>query len=320
MMFEAPGLPARFSGFRCGMGLGPDRGPALDDQTLRASQFVTAEEDSRIMRLYISVDMEGITGVTDRDYLLPDGRHYERARQLQLSDLNAVIAAARAHGVQEITVNDSHNTMTNIVLEKLDPAARLISGNNKQLSMVHGIEGHDAAIFLGYHARMGTERAILDHTYYAGLVYAVRLNGVEVGETGINAAVAGHFGVPVIMVSGDQAVAVEALDLLPQVEVVQVKEALSRTTANCLPPNTTDGLLREGTRRALAGLDRQVPLKVGTPVRLEIDFLTSQMADLAEVYPGADRSGRTIAVQGESMLDAFRAFLVVLNLARSPLL
>ncbi|MDI6823038.1 MAG: M55 family metallopeptidase [Bacillota bacterium] len=272
------------------------------------------------MELFISVDMEGITGVTGPEYLVPEGKYYERARRLMVHDVNAVVRAAREAGAGRITVNDAHNLMTNLPLEDLDPSVELISGPVKPLCMMQGVEGHEAAMLVGYHARMGTPRAVMDHTYYASLVRRILLNGREVGETGINAALAGHFGVPVILVSGDRAVGEEASSFIPGVETVVVKEAYGRNTARCLPPEVTGVLLGEGVRRALSRWRTMAPLKVGTPVCFEVEFFTSQMADQAEVYPYARRSGTTIAVTGKDMLEAFHALLTVLQLGRAPLL
>lgn len=271
------------------------------------------------MKLFISVDLEGITGVTGTEYLLPEGRYYDRARHFMARDVNAVVAAAREAG-WEATVNDSHNLMTNLPIEELDPGVELISGPTKPLCMMEGVEGHQAAMLIGYHARMGTTGAVMDHTYYGSLVSRVWLNGREVGEVGINAALAGYFGVPVILVSGDRAVCEEARGLLGEVETVAVKEAYGRNTARCLPPAVTAAMLTEGAKRALDRASTARPFLVDPPVRFEVEFFTSQMADQASVYPFAERKGRVIAVEGTDMVQAFRAFLTVLALGRAPLL
>lgn len=252
--------------------------------------------------------------------MLPEGKYYERACKFMAHDVNAVVGAAREAGAETITINDAHNLMTNLPLEEVDPTVELISGPVKPLSMMQGVEGADVAILVGYHARMGTQGAVMDHTYYGSLVRRVWLNGSEVGETGINASLAGFFGVPVIMVSGDRAVCEEARSRLPGVETVVVKEAYGRNTARCLPPEVTGTLLKEGTRQALSRRREMKPVVVEPPVRFEVEFITSQMADQAEVYPYAERRGTVVAVSGKDMREAFRAFLTVLNLARAPLL
>ena len=170
------------------------------------------------MRVYISVDMEGISGVVHEDQTDPiEARHageYNRFRRLMTDEANAAITGALDAGATSVLVNDSHWLMRNLLAEELHPAAQLLSGGPKLLSMVEGIDtGFDAAMFIGYHARAGTARAIIDHTY-TSRVYEVRINGQPVGELALNAAIAGLHGVPVALVSGDQAIASEARSLL----------------------------------------------------------------------------------------------------------
>jgi len=185
------------------------------------------------MRVYISIDMEGVAGVVHEDQTDPvDPRHsaeYNRFRRLMTGEANAAVEGALAAGARTVVVNDSHWLMRNLIAEELNPAAELISGNPKRWSMVEGVDaGFDAALFVGYHARAGTRQATIDHTY-TDRVHEVRLNGRPVGELAINAALAGTHGVPVAMVSGDQALAAEARDLLgPAVETIVVKQAVGR--------------------------------------------------------------------------------------------
>src|SRR5512143_1801552 len=188
------------------------------------------------MRVYLSIDMEGIAGVVHEDQTNPvDPRcasEYARFRRLMTLEANAAIEGALAGGATRVLVNDSHWTMRNLLAEELHPGAELLSGGPKTWSMMEGIDrGWDLAALVGYHARAGTARAILDHTY-TDRILDVRLNGVSVGEIGINAALAGAFGVPVVLVSGDAATAAEARALLgDSVRTVVVKEAVSRDSA-----------------------------------------------------------------------------------------
>jgi D-amino peptidase len=163
------------------------------------------------MRVYVSVDMEGIAGVVHESQTDPTNpvfaSEYGRFRRLMTAEANAAVDGALAAGATKIVVNDSHWFMRNLLAEELNPAAELVSGDPKPRSMVQGIEASfDAALFIGYHARAGTGNAILDHTY-ADRIHEVRLNGKPVGELGINAAFAGIHGVPVALVSGDAALA-----------------------------------------------------------------------------------------------------------------
>jgi len=208
------------------------------------------------MRVYISVDMEGIAGVVHESQTDPTtpafAAEYGRFRRLMTAEANAAVEGALAAGATRVLVNDSHWFMRNLLAEELHQAAELVSGDPKPRSMVQDIDGgFDAALFIGYHARAGTRNAILDHTY-ADRIHDVRLNGKPVGELGLNAALAGVHGVPVALVSGDSAVATEAKDLLGQgVGTVIVKEAVSRHAAKSVAPAAACRMIREEVPRAL---------------------------------------------------------------------
>jgi D-amino peptidase len=271
------------------------------------------------MRIYISVDMEGVAGVVHEDQTDPvDPRHageYNRFRRLMTNEANAAIEGALAAGAATILVNDSHWNMRNLLAEELHPAAELLSGGPKLRSMVEGVElGFDAALFVGYHARGGTAHAIIDHTY-TSRVHEARLNGRPVGELAINAALAGTYGVPVAMVSGDQALAAEARELLgAPVETVVVKHAVGRFAARSVAPTEACRRIREGVAAALAR--RHAPLVLPPPIRLEVDFQLTQMADMAELVPGSVRTGgRTVTYTHEDYREVFRAWRALYNLA-----
>ncbi len=204
------------------------------------------------MRVYVSVDMEGIAGVVHESQTDPTDPacavEYGRFRCLMTAEANAAIEGALAAGAKNVVVNDSHWFMRNLLAEELHEAAELVSGDPKPHSMMQGIEaGFDAALFIGYHARAGTRNAILDHTY-ADRIHEVRLNGKPVGELGLNAAFAGAHGVPVALVSGDSALATEAKDLLgDDVAAVVVKQAVSRHAAQSVAPAAACQLIRDGS-------------------------------------------------------------------------
>ena len=271
------------------------------------------------MRVYLSVDMEGVAGVVHEDQTDPiDPRHageYNRMRRLMTAEANAAVEGALAAGAERVLVNDSHWRMMNILAEELHPSAELMSGNPKALSMVEGVaEGFDAALFVGYHARAGARHAIIDHTY-TSRVHEARLNGRPVGELAINAAMAGVYGVPVALVSGDQALAAEARELLGEaVETVVVKHAVGRFAARSVAPSVACRLIREGARAALGR--RHEPFRLPAPIRLEVDFALTQMADMAELAPGSQRlSGRTVAFSHDDYREVFRAWRALYNLA-----
>ena len=271
------------------------------------------------MRVYISVDMEGIAGVVHESQTDPaDPAHaaeYARFRRLMTGEANAAIEGALAAGAGKVVVNDSHWFMRNLLAEELHQAAELLAGDPKPRSMVEGIDGgFDAALFIGYHARAGTRNAILDHTY-ADRIHEVRLNGRPVGELGINAGFAGVTGVPVALVSGDSALAAEARELLgDHVAVVVVKEAVSRHAARSVAPAVACRMIREGVTTALQR--KHAPFVLPPPTTLEVDFALTIHADMAELCPGATRTaGRTVAFTHQDYREVFRAWRALLNLS-----
>lgn len=271
------------------------------------------------MRVYISVDMEGVAGVVHEDQTDPiQPRHageYNRFRRLMTNEANAAIAGALEAGATKILVNDSHWLMRTLLIEELHPTAELLSGGPKRLSMVEGIDGgFDAAMFIGYHARAGTQHATIDHTY-TSRVYEVQINGEPVGELALNAAMAGVHGVPVALVSGDQSLAAETRALLGQsVETVVVKEAVGRFAARSLTPTLACERIRVGATAALRRSHRAFTLPA--PIQLEVDFVETQMADMAELVPGSVRTaGRRVSYTGDDYREVFRAWRAMYNLA-----
>jgi D-amino peptidase len=271
------------------------------------------------MRVYVSVDMEGVAGVVHEDQTDPvDPRHagdYNRFRRLMTNEANAAIAGALEAGAKAVLVNDSHWLMRNLLAEELNPAAELLSGGPKHLSMVEGIDrGFDAAMFIGYHARAGTRNATIDHTY-TSRVYEARLNGEPVGELALNAAMAGVHGVAVALVSGDQALAAEARRLLGDgIETVVVKEAVGRFAARSVAPAVACERIRSGAAAALKR--KHAPFAFKAPISLEVDFVVSQMADMAELVPGSSRTGgRTISYISDDYRQVFQAWRAMYNLA-----
>ena len=271
------------------------------------------------MRVYISVDMEGIAGVVHESQTDPNdprsAHEYARFRRLMTAEANAAVAGALQAGATGVVVNDSHWHMRNLLAEELHEAAELVSGDPKPASMMEGIDGgFDAALCIGYHARAGTRHAILDHTC-ADKVLEARLNGRPVGELGLNAALAGVHGVPVALVSGDAAVAAEAKDLLgADITTVIVKEAVGRHAAKSIAPALACRRIRDETATALQR--RRPPFVVPPPVTLEVDFAMTSHADMAEVCPGAKRlGGRTVAFTHQDYREVFRGWRAMLNLA-----
>jgi D-amino peptidase len=272
------------------------------------------------MKILIAADMEGVTGVVHWDQVTTSHPEYTRFRRLMTGDVNAAIRGAYEGGASEVIVTDGHSYGRNILIEELDPRARLNSGTPSPLSMVQGVDSGVAGVFfVGYHARIGTQNAILEHTWSDERVANVWINGEMFGEIGLNAAVSGHFGVPVILISGDQAACAEAAALLGPLETVVVKQATGRFSAECLPPTVTQEMIQAGARQAVARLKAgksPQPLHVATPVHLALDFVQSEMADKAAVLPGAQRKGRRLEYSASDMPALYEAFRAALGLAR----
>ena len=281
------------------------------------------------MKLLIAADMEGITGVTRIEQTQSTHPEYQRFRRLMTADVNAAIKGAAetieksGAAVADILVADGHAAATNILIEELDPRAHLNSGSPSPFAMLQGIDsGVDAVFFIGYHARMGTAKAVLDHTWSSANVFNVWLNGKLVGEVGLNSAVCGHFGASVILVSGDQAVSAEAQEFIPGIETAIVKIAAGRHSAECLPLEATQTIIREAAARAVERfLTGKAPLPVKTtrPITVGLEFIYSDMADKAMWMPGVTRAervdGRRIEIQAADMPTAYRATRVAIALA-----
>jgi D-amino peptidase len=273
------------------------------------------------VKILIAADMEGITGVVNWEHVDPDHAEYGRFRKLMTGDVNAAIRGALAGGATSVTVADGHHDGRNILIEELDERATLNSGSPSPLSMLEGVDqGVDGVILVGYHARMGASPAILDHTWSARRVENLWLNERLIGETGLNAAVSGHFGVPVIMVTGDQTVCAEARELLGELETVQVKRAVGRMAAECLPPAVTCRMIEEAAGRAVRRLaegNAPAPLKATAPIHMVVELANSKMVDDAMTLPGARRlADRKIEYEAGDMLTIYNAFQALVGLAQ----
>jgi len=271
------------------------------------------------MKILIAVDMEGITGVTTWDQVTPGHAEYARFRKLMTQDVNAAVRGACEAGADEVIVADGHWNGSNILIEELDPRARLNTGSPSPFSMMQGIdETVDGVMFIGYHARNGTPYAILDHTWSRMTVANVWLNDILTGEYGLNGAVAGHFGVPVIMVTGDQTACAQVVEILGDMETAVVKQATGRYAAECLPPPVTQEMIFMSAARAVTRLqdgDVPDPFVVDMPVRVTVEFFTSDMADRASKIPFAQRDGTRVSLTTQEMASAYGGFRSMVMLA-----
>lgn len=271
------------------------------------------------MKIYISTDIEGTSGIVDWNQVLGEGPEYQYGRGLLMDEVNAAIDGAADAGATEFVVNDSHAAMRNLLPRELHGSATLITGKHKPLYMMQGLDaGFDAIFFIGYHGSIGHERAILSHSYNPRAIWEARLNGTVVGESGINALVAAQFGVPIALVTGDQATADEAREIAPTAELVVVKDSISRFAASNLHPQQACTLIRAGASRAIQHLAEQQPPQLPAANELELTFLTADMAEMACWVQGTRRTGvRTVVVTAEQPLTLFQQFVTIVTLTRA---
>ena len=270
------------------------------------------------MRVYMSVDMEGCTGIVTREEVEPGAAHYARGRRLMTGDVNAAIEGAVAGGATEILVNDAHWNMDNLTVEEIHPSARLIRGGHKPLGMMEGVQkGLDAVFFIGYHARAG-QSGVLSHTMLGRDVYRISLNGEEASEARLNAATAGIFDIPVVLVCGDSLLCEEVDGFLRQAVKVATKRSLGRFNAECLPAEESWRLIREGAREALEKAGSAQPYRLGPSYRIEVEFTGTTMADVAAFIPGVVRTDpRTVVYETEDYLSLVRLLRAWMLLART---
>jgi D-amino peptidase len=286
------------------------------------------------MKVLISADMEGTCGVVSWVQVMPPevaGAHepssldeYTRTRERMTAEVNAAVEGALAGGADEVIVNDSHDGMRNLLPDTLHPAVRFITGNDKPLGMMQGVDldGVGAVFYTGYHAKAGTPAAPLAHTW-TGWLNDVRLDGVSTGEFGINAAVAGYYGVPVVMVSGDDKAVAQTQALLgEQVAGAVVKEGISTFSALHLHPEKAQRLIREAAQEGIGRASLALPYVLPRGAAVELTFDHQARADQAVLVPGVARTGeRSIAwtpAHGDDFMRTFRAVMKCAAISMSP--
>ncbi|WNV86609.1 M55 family metallopeptidase [Umezawaea sp. Da 62-37] len=262
------------------------------------------------MRIMISADMEGATGVTCPADVEPGTEQWQRFRRLFTGDVNATIAGLAT----DVLVNEAHSSQRNLLLEDLDTRARMLTGRHKPLSMMQGIDsGVHGVVFLGYHTGAG-EDGVLAHTYLENSITQVRLDGVPASEGRLNAAVAAEHGVPVLLVTGDDKTCEDAADYAPRAELVAVKECVSRYAAICDPPEITAERITAAAKRAVRRAGRAEA--VTGEHWIEVDFDATHLAHAAAVIPTVELIGvRTVGFDAATMTDAMKAFKIVTNIA-----
>jgi D-amino peptidase len=272
------------------------------------------------LNVFVSVDMEGITGIVHRDMLGSDQREYDRGRRLMTADANAAIEGLVQAGADYVLVVDGHGPMRNLLFEDMHPKSHLLtgSGNAKDHCQIEAADSRkfDAAVLVGYHAMAKTPRAIAPHTIAGAAVAELRINGKPHGETGLNAAVLGSFGIPVIMVTGDTTTMAEAKAFLgEQIETVAVKEAVGTSAAICRPPSATLPEITAAAKRALEHLDTAKVYQL-PEFQLQVDFFTVPQCDRASRIAGIERLGPTgIEVGGDSPWNKYQTLWAALRAA-----
>ncbi len=268
------------------------------------------------MKIFISADIEGATGVIHRDQLMPEGKTYIQACKFLTEDINAAIRGAlRVKPDAEFVVADGHGVMRNVLLEALHEAAQLVTGpasfENRPLCQSQGIDrSFDLAFFVGYHSKVGTQSGVLSHTWVGSTIADFCINGKSVGETGINGAVAGSFDIPVGLIVGNHELESEARDTLPGDFVfVSTKRSLGPSAALCLPPAKTSKLIEDGAEEAVNRFlaDKLEAFKPASPVCFEVQTYRREMADKACDVPGIERvSDFCFSVKAENGFEAAR--------------
>lgn len=270
--------------------------------------FSHAQKD---LKVFISVDMEGVCGVVHWEDVSRSGKDYGLFRRLMTEEANAAIEGALAAGATEILVRDSHGSARNILPDLLHPKAELIRDwANSPLSMMEGIDKtFDAVIFIGYHARANTPNAILDHTMSSSAVYEVTINGKKMPEAGINAFIAGNFGVPVVLVAGDKAICEQVRELFGEVETAAVKKGIGNA-ARMLHPKKAQELIKKKTTEALNRLSDFKPFTFTPPYTMDITFRNEERAEKASWLPDAKRkTSTTVSFTSDDWMDVIKFFM-----------
>jgi D-amino peptidase len=262
-------------------------------------------------KVYISVDMEGISGISGSDQLSPAGSEYARSRKLMAEDTNAAIRGALAAGATDIVVNDSHGGQRNLLPEDLNPAARLISHSFKRYGMMEGLDGSfDAVIFIGYHAKAGSPDGLFAHTG-SGVVRDLRINGRSVGEGGMNTMLAAWYGVPVVLVTGDDVAVAEVKEMATAARGVVVKRAINVRAVELVSLETARREIESAARAAVAGAKKTPPERRG-PFNVQLEFRDTLIPEIAEAFPTIRRVGpETVTYSMDTMPAAYRLIRVL---------
>jgi len=265
----------------------------------------TDEPPEQGLRIYISADLEGVVGVVTGEQLGPDGFEYQRFRQFMTDEVNAAIDAARAAGASEFLISDSHGNGQNLLIEQLPEDTMVIRSWPRPLGMMEGIdETFDGVIFIGYHASAANTRGVRAHTMSSANITDLRLNGTSMSEGSINAAIAGHFGVPVIMISGDDIAVAETQVIVGDMEGAVVKWAKGFHSAQSLTPDAGYEVIRTRANAAISRIEDFVPYVLDTPIELELSLKHYRPVELLSYLPNVEKvNSHTIRFVGQDMIE-----------------
>lgn len=285
-----------------------------------AGCLATGAAAQRPIKVFISADMEGITGVVTGEQLGPTGFEYARFREFMTADVLAAIQGAREAGATQFVVADSHGNMQNLLIERFSPDVTIVRGSPRPLQMMEGIDStFSAAMFIGYHSATTNPRGVRAHTISSGTFAAVEVNGVPVAESGINAALAGYFGVPVVLVSGDEQAVGEVAQLVGNVEGAVVKQSIGFHAAATMTPEAGQALIRARAKAAIGRLKDFKPHVLRGPLTLDLTFKSYTPAEAMAMLPGIERrTAHTVRYQARTILDLTR-FIVFATTYRSDL-
>ncbi len=274
----------------------------------------------RPVKVFISVDMEGITGVVTSEQLGPDGFEYQRFREFMTAEALAAIEGAREAGATQFVVADSHGNMQNLLIERFPADVTIIRGGNRPMSMMHGIDStFSAAMFIGYHAATTSAQGVRAHTMSSATFAGVYLNGRPIAESGMNAALAGSVGVPVVLVSGDESAVGEVRTLLGDVEGAVVKQSIGFHSAATMTPAAGQALIKTRARAAIARLRDFKAHRVPGPYTLDLVYKSYLPAEMMALLPGIERrDAHSIRYTAQSLRDISR-FLVFSTAYRADL-
>ncbi|MCX7994466.1 MAG: M55 family metallopeptidase [candidate division WOR-3 bacterium] len=272
------------------------------------------------INIFISFDLEGISGVTSWKEMKKDSTEFLRIRRIATQEINSAIRGVRKSGlpIGEILICDSHATGENLLIEELEPGVKIIKGTQRNYYMMEGLnESFDVVFFIGYHAMAGTEAGMMDHSYSSSLIYNIKINGEYVGESEINAGIAGHYGVPLGLVSGDDKLIAEVKKFFgTHVETVITKYSISRFCAKCRHPIDVQKEIELRAEWAIKKIKKLKPFRFKYPINAEVEMINSLMGDAIKNLPGLKRfSARKFVFKSKDILEFYRQLMLICDLA-----